>query len=68
MAFESSSGFFELVRKTLKQIVLLTDNRRVNPADLSVAFSKQACSIGFSHTNERKRFNADSKKCCPVSQ
>ena len=42
IAFESFGGFSELVRKTLEQIALLTENRSIYPAGLSVAFSRLA--------------------------
>ena len=45
LAFESFGGLSELVRKTLKRIVLLTDNRSLYSAGLSVAFSRLAQSV-----------------------
>ena len=42
MAFESFGGLSELVRRTLKQIALLTDNRSLYSAELLVAFSRLA--------------------------
>ena len=42
MAFQSFGGLSELVRKTLKRIALLTDNRILYSAGLSVAFSRLA--------------------------
>ena len=45
MAFESFGGLSELVRKTLKRIALLTDNRSLYSAGLSVAFSRLAQSV-----------------------
>ena len=45
MAFESFGGLSELVRKTLKRIVLLTDNKSLSSVGLSVAFSRLAQSV-----------------------
>ena len=67
MAFESFGGLSELVRKTLKRKTLLTDNRSLYSAGFVSCF-QQACAIGFSHTNARKRYNVDSKKRTTVSQ
>ena len=50
MAFESFGG---LVRKTLKRIALLTDNRCLYSAGLSVAFV-----IGFSQSVSPNRFQS----------
>ena len=40
LAFETFGGFSETVRKTLKRIATLADNRNLQPAGLSVAFSR----------------------------
>ena len=40
LAFETFGGFSEAVRKTLKQIATLADNKNLQPAALSVAFSR----------------------------
>ena len=40
LAFETFGGFSETVRKTLKRIAALADNRKLQPAGLSVAFSR----------------------------
>ena len=40
MAFESFGRLYELARKTLKRIALLNENRSLNSAGLSVAFSR----------------------------
>ena len=40
LAFETFRGFSETVRKTLKRIPTLADNRNLQPAGLSVAFSR----------------------------
>ena len=45
MAFEPFGGLSELVRKTLKRIALLIDNRSLYSAGLSVAFSTLAQSV-----------------------
>ena len=45
MAFESFGGLSELVRKTVKRIALLTANRSLYSAYLSVAFSRLAKSV-----------------------
>ena len=45
MAFESFGGLSELVRKTLKRIALLTNNRSLYSAGLSVAFSRLAQAV-----------------------
>ena len=66
MAFESFGGLSELVRKTWKRISLLTDNRSLHPASLSVGFTRLDQSV--CHTNARKRYNADVRKCRPLSQ
>ena len=45
LAFETFGGFSETVRKTLKQIATLADNRNLQPAGLSVAFSRLSQSV-----------------------
>ena len=45
LAFESFGGFSETARKTLKQIATLADNRNLQPAGLSVAFSRLSQSV-----------------------
>ena len=45
MAFESFGGLSELIRKTLKRIALLTDNRSLYSAGVSVAFSRLEQSV-----------------------
>ena len=45
MALESFGGLSELVRKTLKQMALPTDNKSLYSAGLSVAFSRLAQSV-----------------------
>ena len=45
IAFDSFVRLSELVRETLKRIALLTDNRSLHSADLSVAFSRLAQSV-----------------------
>ena len=45
MAFEPFGGLSDLVRKILERIVLLTGNKSLYSADLSVAFSRLAQSI-----------------------
>ena len=45
MAFESFGGLSELVRKTLMRIALLSDNRSLYSAGLSVAFSRLAQTV-----------------------
>ena len=47
-AIESFSDFSKLVRKTLKQIALCTDNRSLRPVGLSVAFSRLAQLVALS--------------------
>ena len=45
LAFETFGGFSETVRKTLKRIATLADNRNLQPAGLSVAFSRLSQSV-----------------------
>ena len=45
VAFETFGGFSETVRKTLKRIATLIDNRNLQPAGLSVAFSRLSQSV-----------------------
>ena len=45
LAFETFGGFSETVRKTLKLIANLADNRHSQPAGLSVAFSRLSQSV-----------------------
>ena len=45
LAFETFAGFSETVRKTLKRIATLADNRNLQPAGLSVAFSRLSQSV-----------------------
>ena len=45
LAFETFGGFSETVRKTLKQIATLAANRNLQPAGLSVAFSRLPQSV-----------------------
>ena len=40
LAFESFGGFSDLVRKTLKGITLLADNRNFQPPGLSIAYNR----------------------------
>ena len=40
LAFESFGGFSDMVRKTLKSIALLADNRTFQPAGLSIAYNR----------------------------
>ena len=47
VAFESFGGLSELVKETLNRIVLLTDNRTLYLAGLSVAFSSLAQSVAI---------------------
>ena len=68
MAFESFGGLSEMVRKTLKRIALLTDNRTLYSAGSSFAFSRLAQSILVTHTNARKRYYVHSRKRRTVSQ
>ena len=39
LAFESFGGFSDLVRRTLKRMALLGDNRNFQPAGLSIAYN-----------------------------
>ena len=66
MVFESFGGLSELVRKTLKRIALLTENRSLYSAGLSVAFSRLAQSVSVALM--RGNANVDSKKRRTVSQ
>ena len=52
MAFESFGGLFELVRKTLNRIALLSYNRGLSSACLSVAFSRLAQSVSVTLMRE----------------
>ena len=45
LAFETFGGFSATVRKTLKRIATLADNRNLQPAGLSLAFSRLSQSI-----------------------
>ena len=45
LAFETFGGFSETVRKTLKRIATLADNRNLQPAGLSIAFSRISQSV-----------------------
>ena len=45
LAFVTFGGFSETVRKTLKRIATLADNRNLQPAGLSVAFSRLSQSV-----------------------
>ena len=45
LAFETFGGFSETVRKTLKRIATLADNRHLQPDVLSVAFSRLSQSV-----------------------
>ena len=45
LAFETFGGFSETVRKNLKRIATLTDNKNLQPAGLSVAFSRLSQSV-----------------------
>ena len=45
LAFETFGGFSETVRKTLKRIATLADNRNLQPAGLSVALSRLSQSV-----------------------
>ena len=45
LAFETFEGFSEAVRKTLKRIATLADNRSLQPAGLSVVFSRLSQSV-----------------------
>ena len=45
LAFETFGGFSETVRKTLKRIATRADNRNLQPAGLSVAFSRLSQSV-----------------------
>ena len=56
-AFDSFGGFSDLVRKTLKRIALLADNRNLQLAGLSIACNRLA--QGFSLTLMRFSHNAD---------
>ena len=66
MTFESFGGLSELVRKTLKRITLLIDNRSLYSAGLSVAFRRLAQLVSVTLT--RGNAIADSKKRRTVSQ
>ena len=45
LAFKTFGGFSETVRKTLKRIATLGENRNLQPAGLSVAFSRLSQSV-----------------------
>ena len=45
LAFETFGGFSETVRKTLKRIATLADNRNLQPVGFSVAFSRLSQSV-----------------------
>ena len=45
LAFETFRGFLETVRKTLKRVATMADNRSLQPAGLSVAFSRLSKSV-----------------------
>ena len=45
LVFETFGGFSETVRKTLKRIATLADDRNLQPAGLSVAFSRLSQSV-----------------------
>ena len=45
LAFETFGGFSETVRKTLKRIATLADNKNLQPMGLSVAFSRLSQSV-----------------------
>ena len=59
-AFESFGGFSVLVRKTLKRIALLANNRNFQPAGLSIAYNR--LSQGVCDLNERFSQNADRQR------
>ena len=62
MVFESVGGLSELVRKILKRIAPLTDNRRFHSAGLSFAFSRLAESVSVT------LMRGKALMCRPVSQ
>ena len=45
LAFETFGGFSETIRKTLKRVAALADSRSLQPAGLSVAFSRSSQSV-----------------------
>ena len=48
LAFESFGGLSDLVRKTLKRIALLADNRNFQPAGLSIAYNRLPQGVSLS--------------------
>ena len=68
MAFQSFGCFPELAGKTLKQIALLTDNRSLDPAGLSVAFSTLAQSVSITLIRGNARILIEVQTCEPVAR
>ena len=54
LASETFGGFSETVRKTLRRIATLADNRNLQPAGLSVAFSKLSQSVSVTVAGEQE--------------
>ena len=68
MAFQSSGCFPALVGKTLKRIALLTDNRSLDPAGLSVAFSTLAQSVLITLIRGNAIMLIEVQTCEPVAR